>query len=349
MLSKTNRSVSILLAVVFLCVTSCGRIEIEVEETETEKVTVNSEIEETTEAPDPYDITAEELYRAIHNDEIPYEHAVKYPAFRAEVEQKFSEVLGHPIAWEDLSFAIEDHDEMFHYSFWIRDVDEYVLFVQCSASSALDSDGSIQYSLHWSAQYPVYGFYTYGDGIIGRNGIHYFNKTMLEALLIQNFDMSVHTAIYEGIRYADHHIFVPMIHDEMIVYADILVDADLQYQLFTAETIDLTALSPYDFLVTYQTFGLKPQDLMEYFPNHPLNPRYAVSGYMGIDDILQSDYQIYSWFGSEPYLRVKDDSQTDVLFGLSLPQTPEGEVLTVADITEDITYQDLAWGVWLES
>ena len=172
---------------------------------------------------------------------------------------------------------------------------------------------------------------------------------MLEALLIQNFDMSVHTAIYEGIRYADHHIFVPMIHDEMIVYADILVDADLQYQLFTAETIDLTALSPYDFLVTYQTFGLKPQDLMEYFPNHPLNPRYAVSGYMGIDDILQSDYQIYSWFGSEPYLRVKDDSQTDVLFGLTLPQTPEGEVLTVADITEDTTYQDLAWGVWLES
>ena len=70
---------------------------------------------------------------------------------------------------------------------------------------------------------------------------------------------------------------------------------------------------------------------------------------MGIDDILQSDYQIYSWFGSEPYLRVKDDSQTDVLFGLTLPQTPEGEVLTVADITEDITYQDLAWGVWLES
>ena len=348
MSSKTNRSVSILLAVVFLCVTSCGRIEIEVEETETEKVTVISEIEETTEAPDPYDITAEELYRAIRNDEIPYDDAVKYPAFRKEVEQKFSEVLGHPIAWEDLSFAIEDHDEMFHYSFWIRDVDEYVLFVQCSASSALDSDGSIQYSLHWSAQYPVYGFYTYGDGIIGRNGIHYFNKTMLEALLIQNFDMSVHTAIYEGIRYADHHIFVPMIHDEMIVYADILVDADLQYQLFTAETIDLTALSPYDFLVTYQTFGLKPQDLMEYFPNHPLNPRYAVSGYMGIDDILQSDYYMTSWFGTQPYIRVQD-SLTDVIFGLSLPQTPEGEVLTVADITEDTTYQDLAWGVWLES
>ena len=89
MSSKTNRSVSILLAVVFLCVTSCGRIEIEVEETETEKVTVISEIEETTEAPDPYDITAEELYRAIRNDEIPYDDAVKYPAFRAETKPPF--------------------------------------------------------------------------------------------------------------------------------------------------------------------------------------------------------------------------------------------------------------------
>ena len=87
---------------------------------------------------------------------------------------------------------------------------------------------------------------------------------------------------------------------------------------------------------------------MEYFPNHPLNPHYAVSGYMGIDDILQSDYQIYSWFGSEPYLRVKDDGQTDVLFGLALPQTPAGEVLDIADITEDTTYQDLAWVVWSE-
>lgn len=350
---KTHRIIPILLALVFVCVTSCEHIEIEVEETETEKVPVIPETEETTESTettvfdDPYDMTAEELYRAIRNDEIPYDDAVKYPAFRTEVEQKFSEILGHPIAWNDLSYAIEDYDEMFHYSFWIRDVDEYVLFVQCSASSALDSDGSIQYSLHWSAQYPVYGFYTYGDGIIGRNGIHYFNKTMLEALLIQNFDMSVHTAIYEGIRYADHHIFVPMMHDGMIVYADVLVDADLQYQLFTAETIDLTALSPYDFLVTYQTFGLKPQELMEYFPNHPLNPQYVVSGYMGVEDIMQTEYQIYSGFGTQPYIRVKD-GQTDVLFGLSLPHMPEGEVLDISDITEDTNYQDLAWVVWSE-
>ncbi|MBQ7301332.1 MAG: hypothetical protein IJW77_16020 [Clostridia bacterium] len=50
MASKTNRSVSILLAVVFLCVTSCGYIEIEVEETETVKVTVVLETEETTES-----------------------------------------------------------------------------------------------------------------------------------------------------------------------------------------------------------------------------------------------------------------------------------------------------------
>lgn len=366
MTANAQRIIPILLAIVFLCVTSCGRIEIEVEETETEKMTGVSETEETetvgvtvvpeteemTEEPettvfdDPYDMTAEELYRAIHNEEIPYDHAVKYPAFRAEVEQKFSEVLGHPIAWEDLSVAIEDHDEMFHYSFWIRDSEEYITFLQCVVLSWLDSDDSILYSLYWSEVYPVYGSYKHGDGIIGT--VHCFNKTMLETQLTQNFDMSAHTVIYEGIRYADHHIFVPMLWDSMIVYADILVDADLQYQLFTAETIDLTALSPYDFLVTYQTFGLKPQDLMEYFPNHPLNPRYAVLGYMGIDDILQSDYQIYSWFGSEPYLRLKDDGQTDVSFGLSLPQMPAGEVLEIADITEDTTYQDLAWVVWSE-
>ena len=364
---KTHRIIPILLAVVFVCVTSCERTIIKVEETETVKMTEVSETEntategatvvpetdemteepETTAFDDQYDMTAEELYRAIRNDEIPYDDAVKYPAFRAEVEQKFSEVLGHPIAWEDLSVAIEDHDEMFHYSFWIRDSEEYITFLQCVVLSWMDSDDSILYSLYWSELYPVYGFYTYGDGIIGRNGIHYFNKTMLEALLIQNFDMSVHTAIYEGIRYADHHILVPMMHDGMIVCADILVDADLQYQLYATETIDLMALSPYEFLVTHQTFGLTPQELMEYFPNHPLNPRYAVSGYMGIDDILQSDYYMTSWFGTQPYIRVQD-SLTDVIFGLSLPQTPEGEALDTADITEDTTYQDLAWVVWID-
>ena len=352
MASKTSRIISILLAVVFLCVTSCGYIEIEVEETETETVQVVPETEETTESTetteidDPYDITDEELYRAIRNDEIPYDDAVKYPAFRAEVEQKFSEVLGHPIAWEDLSFAIEDYDERFHYSFWIRDSVEYITFLQCVVLSWLDSDDSILYSLYWSEVYPVYGSYKHGDGIIGT--VHYFNKTMLETQLIQNFDMSAHTAIYEGIRYADHHIFVPMIHDEMIVYADILVDADLQYQLFTAETIDLMTLSPYDFLVTYQTFGLKPEQLMTYFPAHPLNPRYAISGYMGVDDIMQSEYRMYSGFDTQPYIRVMDDGQTDVSFGLSLPQMPAGEVLEIADITEDTTYQDLAWVGWSE-
>ena len=86
---------------------------------------------------------------------------------------------------------------------------------------------------------------------------------------------------------------------------------------------------------------------MEYFPNHPLNPRYAVSGYMGVEDIMQTEYQIYSGFGTQPYIRVKD-GQTDVLFGLSLPQMPAGEVLEIADITEDTTYQDLAWVVWSE-
>ena len=47
MFSETIRNISILLAVVFLCVTSCGYIEIEVEETETEKVTVTPETLET--------------------------------------------------------------------------------------------------------------------------------------------------------------------------------------------------------------------------------------------------------------------------------------------------------------
>ena len=47
MLSETIGNISILLAAVFLCVTSCGYIEIEVEETETEKVTVTPETLET--------------------------------------------------------------------------------------------------------------------------------------------------------------------------------------------------------------------------------------------------------------------------------------------------------------
>ena len=50
MASKTYRRISILLAVLLLCITSCGHIEIEVEETETETVWVVPETEETTES-----------------------------------------------------------------------------------------------------------------------------------------------------------------------------------------------------------------------------------------------------------------------------------------------------------
>jgi len=49
MTANAQRIIPILLAVVFLCVTSCGHIEIEVEETETEKITVVPETEEITE------------------------------------------------------------------------------------------------------------------------------------------------------------------------------------------------------------------------------------------------------------------------------------------------------------
>ena len=63
---------------------------------------------------------------------------------------------------------------------------------------------------------------------------------------------------------------------------------------------------------------------------------------------MQSEYRMSSGFDTRPYIRVKDDGQTDVSFGLSLPQMPEGEVLEIADITEDTSYQDLAWVVWSE-
>ena len=349
MSSKTNRSVSILLAVVFLCVTSCGRIEIEVEETETEKVTVISEIEETTEAPDPYDITAEELYRAIHNDEIPYEHAVKYPAFRAEVEQKFSEVLGHAIAWEDLSFAIEDRTEMYHYYFWIQDSETCITRIGCAVNAYQDADGSIKNGLAWGGPWSILGSYTFGDEVLIIDEIYYINKTQLDAVFPRHDRSENYIIQYDGMRYSDDRLLVPTIYDGVLIAFDVSIDPQMQYQMLPGQAVDLMAFSPYDFLITNKTFGLTPEELMTYFPNHPLNPRYAVSGYMGVEDIMQTEYQIYSSFGTHPYIRVKDDDQTDVLFGLTLPQTPEGEVLTVADITEDTTYQDLAWGVWLES
>ena len=119
----------------------------------------------------------------------------------------------------------------------------------------------------------------------------------------------------------------------MLIAFDVSVDPQMQYQMLPGQAVDLMAFSPYDFLVTHQTLGLTPEELMEYFPNHPLNPRYVVSGYMGVEDIMQTEYQIYSGFGIQPYIRVKDDSLTDVIFGLSLPQTPEGEALDTADLT----------------
>ena len=348
MASKTNRRISILLAVVFLFVTSCGYIEIEVEETETEKVTVISEIEETTEAPDPYDITAEELYRAIHNEEIPYDEIALYPVFRAEVEQKVSEALGRPIAWEDLSFAIGDITDMYHYFFWIQDSEACITQMRCAVNAYQDADGSIKNGLAWGGPWSILGAYAFGDEIMRIDETYWINKTQLDVMFPQHDKSENYIIQYDGIRYAADLLLVPTIYDGVLIEFHVSVDEQMQYQMLPGQAVDLMAFSPYDFLVTNKTFGLTPKELMTYFPDHPLNPRYVISGYMGVDDILQSEYRMYSGFDTQPYIRVKDDDQTDVLFGLSLPQTPEGEVLDITDITEDVTYQDLAWVVWSE-
>ena len=149
-------------------------------------------------------------------------------------------------------------------------------------------------------------------------------------------------------RYSDDRLLVPTIYDGVLIAFDVSIDPQMQYQMLPGQAVDLMAFSPYDFLITNKTFGLTPEELMTYFPNHPLNPRYVISGYMGVDDILQSEYRMYSGFDTQPYIRVMDDGQTDVSFGLSLPQMAAGEVLEIADLTEDTTYQDLAWVVWSE-
>ena len=364
MKSKTRSIFVMLLSAILSCTTSCGRIEIEVEETDTEEVIVVPDTEETTEPPettefpDPYDITAEELYLAIHNDEIPFDEIAEYPVFRAEVEQKFSDYLGYPIAWEDLSFAIGDITEMYHYFFWIQDSGKMVVQM-CAVNAYQDTDGSIKNGLTWGTPYSILGNYTFGDDVERIDETYFINKTQLDALLTSNHilkdapayshGMEVYPVQYDGIWYGAGQILIPVVSesDGMLIVYTITVDERLEYQMLPGQGVDVMALSPYDFLVTHQTFGLTPQELMEYFPNHPLNPRYVVSGYMGVDDILQSEYTIYSEFDTEPYIRIKDD-QTDMIFGLSTPQTPAGEVLTIADIAEDMTYQDLAWVVWTE-
>ena len=348
MTANAQRIIPILLAVVFLCVTSCGYIEIEVEETETEKVTVISEIEETTEAPDPYDITAEELYRAIHNEEIPYDEIALYPVFRAEVEQKVSDYFGHPIAWEDLSFAIGDITDMYHYFIWIQDSADTVMQMRCAVTAYQDADGSIKNGLTWGGPWSILGSYTFGDEIMRIDETYWINKTQLDEMFPQHDKSENYIIQYDGIRYAADLLLVPTIYDGVLIEFHVSVDEQMQYQMLPGQAVDLMAFSPYDFLVTNKAFGLTPEELMRYFPNHPLNPRYAISGYMGVDDIMQSEYRMSSGFDTQPYIRVKDDGQTDVSFGLSLPQMPAGEVLEIADITEDTTYQDLAWVVWSE-
>ena len=178
----------------------------------------------------------------------------------------------------------------------------------------------------------------------------FINKTNLDALFpktdIAEYQYHIQ---YDGIRrYTENGFSVPTICGGVLIEFHVYVDEQMQYQMLPGQAVDLMAFSPYDFLVTHKSFGLKPEQLMTYFPDHPLNPRYALSGHMGVDDILQSKYRMSSAFDTQPYIRVQDDGETDVSFGLSLLQMSAGEVLEIADITENTTYQDLAWVVWSE-
>lgn len=202
--------------------------------------------------------------------------------------------------------------------------------------------------LAWGGPWSILGSYTFGDEVLRIDETYLINKTKLDALFPKTETSKYHYHIqYDGIhRYAENGFIVPTICDGVLITFDVSVDEHMQYQMLPGQAVDLMAFSPYDFLVTHQTFGLTPEELMTYFPDHPLNPRYVVSGYMGVEDILQTEYQIYSVFGTQPYIRVKD-SQTDILFGLTLPQMNDGEVLEITDITEETTYQDLAWCIWM--
>lgn len=317
---------------------------------DSELASESATVADTNIAPQNLEMTAKELYLAIHEEKIPFDKIADYPVFRAEVEQKFSDYFGHPIAWEDLSFAIGDITDMYHYFFWIQDSEAYITQMRCAVNAYQDADGSIKNGLAWGGPWSILGSYTFGDEILRIDETYFINKTKLDALFpktdIAEYQYHIQ---YDGIRrYAEDGFIVPTICDGVLIAFDVSVDPQMQYQMLPGQAVDLMAFSPYDFLVTHRTLGLTPEELMEYFPNHPLNPQYVVSGYMGVDDILQSEYRMYSGFDTQPYIRVKDDDHTDVVFGLSLPQTPVGEVLELDDITEDTTYQDLAWVVWMD-
>ena len=133
---------------------------------DSELASESATVADTNIAPQNLEMTAKELYLAIHEEKIPFDKIADYPVFRAEVEQKFSDYFGHPIAWEDLSFAIGDITDMYHYFFWIQDSEAYITQMRCAVNAYQDADGSIKNGLAWGGPWSILGSYTFGDEIL---------------------------------------------------------------------------------------------------------------------------------------------------------------------------------------
>ncbi|MBR5454125.1 MAG: hypothetical protein IKV54_08600 [Clostridia bacterium] len=271
--------------------------------------------------------------------EISYEDFLASHEVRNFMSKNLSELLDTEISPVDIDVHIVDKGAMYPMLITLSACDGYDMMINLRLAS---SSGFI-----YGTPYKLYGKYE-KDCLIqtGRPEYYHLNKKDLNSALAEEVDLTVVNVRYAAISLSEteRRITVPLISDTELYAAVLKIENDLTYSIVSLERVAPNTLTVGDFFIKYESFGLRPLDLIDCDYGIPLSPETAVAEIFGTSDLPGETYSV-SEFSSSPFVRIRSRGQdgTDVILYLTDDQS--GERIDIYNLPEDAPLDGFEWRV----
>ena len=283
------------------------------------------------------------LALSAYKGQIALEDFLDDQAVQEFILKNLSEMLNTEIHPSDMTVHVTEIGAMYPMTIILSHEDGYDIMINFSTFE----EGNFRYS----NRYKLYGRYE-KDGLMQTGGpeYHHINRADVENAVLEAADVDDITVKYGAVSLSETErtITVPMLSGSEPYAALLKIEDDLTYTVQAFEKLDFSAMSAYDFLVTYQAFGLEPLDLLSTDYGIPLSPENAITDTFGTLEVLENMYA-FSEFSYSTLVRLRtntqsaDESKIDVSFYLVDKQT--GEKINTATLSPDADFEDLVWKI----
>jgi len=288
----------------------------------------------------PDDQALSDLALSAYRNEILLEDFLSDRSVQNFIAQNLSEIFDTDISRGDFDVHIVEIGTVYPMTIVLSVYDRYDTMINFSTFE----EGKFRYS----NPYKLYGRYE-ADNLMSAGQPEYIhiNKADMEnAVLEANVDDITIKYGAVSVSETDRTITVPILSGTEPYAAVLKIENDLTYTLESFQKLDFSSMTVYDFLVTYEAFGIEPFDLVLNDYGIPLSPENAITDVLGAVDALESMY-VNSEFSYSPYIRVRtmtqaaNEPEIDVSFYLVDKLT--GEKVNTVQLSPDAKFEDFVW------